>query len=55
MTRIRPMLATDAEFLSAVERSAAEAFLALPDLAWIARREVDPAEHHLATMDRGLV
>ena len=55
MTTIRMAQASDAEHLPAVERSAAEAFLTLPDLAWIAGREVDTAGQHLATMTRGPV
>ncbi len=41
MTRIRQMRPADAERFPAIERSAAEAFRALPDLAWIAGQEVD--------------
>lgn len=40
---IRPALPADVPLLGAVERSAAQAFLALPDLAWIAAHEVTPS------------
>lgn len=49
------MRSTDAEILPAIERSAAEAFRALPDLAWVAGREVAAAEDRLAAMERGPV
>ena len=55
MNRIRVAQSKDAESLPAIERSAAEAFLALPDLAWIAGRDVDSAGQHLAAMTRGPV
>lgn len=55
VTRIRLARPSDAGHLPAIERSAAEAFRALPDLAWIAGREVDTVEDHLAAMERGPV
>jgi GNAT superfamily N-acetyltransferase len=51
--RIRLTRPADAERLPAIERSAAEAFLALPDLAWVAAGEVEPVERHLALIERG--
>ncbi len=55
MTRIRQMRPADAERFPAIERSAAEAFRALPDLAWIAGQEVDTVEDHVVAMKRGPV
>ncbi len=55
VTRIRLARPADAERLPAIERSAAEAFRALPELAWIAGREVDTVGDHLAAMERGPV
>lgn len=47
MTTVRPARAEDAPSLPAIERSAAAAFAALPDLAWIADDGVMPVERHL--------
>jgi len=46
MVTVRKTGARDAERLPDIERSAARAFLALPDLAWIAGDDVQPAERH---------
>jgi GNAT superfamily N-acetyltransferase len=47
MFNIRPTLAKDVGHLPAVERSAAQSFLAIPDLAWVAADTVQSeARHH---------
>ncbi|KAJ5591862.1 GCN5- N-acetyltransferase [Penicillium hispanicum] len=51
---IRQAEARDATLLPAVERSAAEAFLQLPNLAWIATGATQSVEQHLETIKSGL-
>jgi GNAT superfamily N-acetyltransferase len=47
MYKIRSTRAADVAHLPAIERSAAQAFLAIPDLAWIATDSVQTeAQHH---------
>lgn len=52
---IRPATAADAPFLPEIERSAGEAFLALPDLAWISSDTVEPVEAYLPRIAAGTV
>lgn len=54
MTTIRSTRLADATTLPEVERSAGRAFLALPDLAWIASGEVLSVERHTAAINEGL-
>ena len=54
MTTIRPTRLTDAATLPEVERSAGRAFLALPDLAWIASGDGLSVERHRAAIGDGL-
>ncbi|MDF0732213.1 GNAT family N-acetyltransferase [Pseudomonas entomophila] len=49
--RIRPTLSIDIPLLPAVERSAAQAFLQRPELAWLADGEVLDETAHLAFLD----
>lgn len=51
---IRPAEAKDAPLLPAVEHSAAQAFLQLSDLAWLATGDTQSAEDHLGYIERGL-
>lgn len=53
--RIRLATPADAALLPAVERSAGESFLALPDLAWIAGDQVTPAEAYAPLIAAGWV
>lgn len=53
MVRIRPTRAEEAALLPGIERSAGAAFLALPDLAWIADDDVLPEERHRALIAGG--
>jgi GNAT superfamily N-acetyltransferase len=46
MTNIRLAREDDAESLPAIERSAGEAFRAIPELAWIADDDTMPVERH---------
>ncbi|KAJ5825619.1 GCN5- N-acetyltransferase [Penicillium riverlandense] len=50
---VRLAKAKDAPLLLAVERSAAQVFLQLPDLAWIANDSVQSEERHLELIERG--
>ncbi|MDH0301945.1 MULTISPECIES: GNAT family N-acetyltransferase [unclassified Pseudomonas] len=50
---IRPTLSDDVVLLPAIERSAAQAFRALPDLAWLADSEVMDEAAHQAFVDAG--
>lgn len=50
---IRPTEPRDAPLLPAVERSAAQAFLQFPDLAWLANGSVQSAEKHLELIEGG--
>jgi GNAT superfamily N-acetyltransferase len=43
---IRPSRGEDAELLPSIERSAGEAFLAIPDLAWLSDHAVTSVEQH---------
>ncbi|MCU1724160.1 GNAT family N-acetyltransferase [Pseudomonas sp. 5P_5.1_Bac1] len=52
---IRPARPHDAHLLPAIERSAAEAFLAVERLAWVAAHEVLSVEEHLGFIDKGLL
>ncbi len=52
---IRLARAADAIKLPEVERSAGEAFRALPDLAWIADDHIEPAEAYLPLIAAGTV
>lgn len=49
---IRPTAEADAPLLPAIERSAGEAFLEIPDLAWIASDRIMSAEEHLPFVQR---
>jgi GNAT superfamily N-acetyltransferase len=51
--KIRKARAEDATVLPDVERSAGQAFLSIPDLAWIAGDEVQSVERHLALIADG--
>ena len=51
---VRPGEATDAPLLPAVERSAAQAFLQLPNLAWLATGDTQSVDDHLEYIKRGL-
>jgi GNAT superfamily N-acetyltransferase len=51
---IRPTLAPDSYLLPAIEVSAAAAFLADPELAWLATQEPLPRSRHLELLDRGI-
>ncbi|WP_206185411.1 GNAT family N-acetyltransferase [Sphingosinicella sp. CPCC 101087] len=46
MARIRKKSERDVEMLPRIERSAGEAFRAIPDLAWVADDDVQSAEAH---------
>lgn len=50
---VRPTKPKDAPLLPAVERSAAQAFLQFPDLAWLANGDVQSAEKHLELIESG--
>ncbi|CAL5868749.1 uncharacterized protein PFLUO_LOCUS2976 [Penicillium psychrofluorescens] len=50
---VRLAKAKDAPLLPAVERSAAQVFLQLPDLAWIANDRVQTEERHLELIEHG--
>jgi GNAT superfamily N-acetyltransferase len=50
---VRPTEARDASLLPAVERSAAQAFLQLPDLAWLANGNVQSVGQHLEMIEGG--
>lgn len=50
---IRPAVEADAELLPAVERSAADAFRAVPDLAWVVTHPVTSVEAHLGFIRAG--
>lgn len=52
--RIRKTTAADAPLLPAVERSAGQAFRAIPSLAWIADDEGQSAERHLELLQSGV-
>ena len=52
---IRQARSADVQVLPAVERDAGRSFLAIPDLAWIARDEVTSAEEHLAQIAAGTI
>ncbi|MBF8722461.1 GNAT family N-acetyltransferase [Pseudomonas guariconensis] len=52
--RIRPTRLHDVPLLAAIERSAAQAFLSLPDLAWLASGDVlDDAAHRAFIAGQG--
>lgn len=51
---IRPARPEDAFLLPAIERSAAQSFLALDNLAWLAGHDVLSVEQHLAFIAQGL-
>lgn len=51
---LRPATPEDAYLLPAIERSAAQAFLCLPSLAWIAEHTVLSAVEHLEFVAAGL-
>lgn len=51
---IRQAKPKDAPLLAAVERSAAQAFLQLPGLAWLASSDTQSVEQHLNFIKRGL-
>lgn len=55
MTLVRTATPRDAALLPGIERSAAESFRAIPELAWIAEDEVMPAEAHLPLISQGTV
>lgn len=52
--QIRQAIASDAQFLPALERSAAQAFLDVPALSWIAHEPVKSADWHLGLIDTGV-
>ncbi|WP_144173242.1 GNAT family N-acetyltransferase [Pseudomonas sp. Kh13] len=51
--RIRPTLEDDIQWLPDVERSAAQAFVAWPALAWLAQGDVMGCDAHRAFVDAG--
>lgn len=52
---IRPARPQDAHLLPAIERSAAEAFLSVERLAWVAAHQVLSVEEHLGFINKGLL
>lgn len=50
---VRPTRPEEAEGLPPIERSAAQAFLALPELAWVATDDVLPVEAHRHFIELG--
>lgn len=53
LINVRPTRPEEAEALPPIERSAAQAFLALPDLAWVATDDVLPVEAHRHFIELG--
>lgn len=52
---IRPAVSEHAGLYPAIERSAGQAFLAIPDLAWIANHTITPAEDYDPLIAAGTV
>ena len=52
---VRLAVAADAPLLPGIERSAGEAFRALPDVAWIADNAAEPADTYLQLIAEGTV
>ncbi|WP_110971634.1 GNAT family N-acetyltransferase [Pseudomonas huaxiensis] len=52
---VRPAHPQDAHLLPAIERSAAEAFLAVERLVWVAAHQVLSVEEHLGFINKGLL
>lgn len=51
---IRPTTALDAPLLPAIEQSAGQAFLSIPELAWIAHDSPQSPQRHLELLAQGL-
>lgn len=54
MFSVRAATQADAKLLPAIERSAGEAFLSIPDLAWIASDDVQPEARHRELIESGV-
>jgi GNAT superfamily N-acetyltransferase len=50
---VRPTRPEEAQLLPAIERSAGQAFLAIPDLAWVATDDALPVEAHRHFVELG--